>query len=225
MLYRMLDHEAGIKSLLHRELKLGNALEFNDPYDSLLALEHPDDRIPINKLQEAADNQRREQFKNYGIICLSEKPESTCLWSHYTNKHTGIALGFDLKTDGDSIFKIKYLKERPTLDISKDLIDSKTKEQIIECLITKSVDWTYEAEYRVILPLSHVSISKKKLGEIEVSFIPMPPQLKEVILGCNSPESVEVEIRNIIKSNYADSIKIKRAHLSPNTFDMIIKDA
>lgn len=220
----MLDHEAGVKSLIHRELKLGNALEFNDPYDSLLALEHPDDRIPVNKLQEAAYNQRREQFKNYGIICLSKNLKSTCLWSHYTNKHTGIALGFNLKTNGDSIFKVKYLKERPTLDISKNLTDPKTKDQIIKCLTTKAKDWRYEKEHRVILPLNYTTIIKRKLGQYDASFIPMPTELKVVILGCNSPESVEVEIRNIIKSNYGDSIKIKRAYLSHNTFDMIIKD-
>lgn len=222
MLYRVLTAEAGILSLKHRNLRLGNALEFNDPYDSLLALRHADSRVPQEQLDAAAHKQRETQFSQYGVLCMTEKPQSSCLWSHYADKHRGIALGFDFQQAGDSLFKVNYSETRPALDISEETKpgDLKAMDQIIKCLTTKSADWSYEQEYRVILPISNPLVTKTTIEGKAQHFIPMPHQLREVILGYQCREQDREIIYEITRSSYPWPICIKQAKLSSDSFEM-----
>ena len=222
MLYRVLTAQAGLKSLLEGNLRLGSALEFNDPYDSLLALNHSDQRVPQEQLDQAAQNQRRTQFSQYGVLCLTDRPQSSCLWSHYGDKHKGIALGFDFNQTGDSLFRVNYSTTRPALDISEETKpgDPKAMEQIIKCLTTKSADWSYEQEFRIILPLSNLHVAKRVIEGKNVHFIPMPNQLREVILGYDFYEQDKELIRDIIRIEYDWPISIKQAKLSSNSFEM-----
>ena len=227
MLYRVLTAGAGITSLQNRTLRLGKALEFNDPYDSLLALRHADPRVPQEQLDAAAHKQRETQFSQYGIICMTERPQSSCLWSHYGDKHQGVALGFDFQKNGESIFRVNYSSARPTLDISEETKpgDSKAMKQIIDCLTTKSPDWSYEREFRVILPLSNSIVSKQVVEGKDMHFIPMPTQLREVIIGYHCTNEDRQLIRDTVQRTYDWPISIKRAKLSSHSFEMTFFDA
>lgn len=224
MLYRVLTAEAGILSLQNGNLRLGSALEFNDPYDSLLALRHADSRVPQELLDEAARRQRETQFSQYGILCMTKKPQSSCLWSHYADKHRGVAFGFDLKTDGESIFKVKYSASRPALNISEETKpgDRNAMNQIIKCLTTKSKDWKYEQEFRVILPLSNPIVITQVAKGRATHLIPMPSQLREVIFGCHCTNQDRRIIRDIIKHSYDWPILMKQAKLSSHSFEMAL---
>jgi hypothetical protein len=179
MLYRVLTAGAGITSLQNRTLRLGKALEFNDPYDSLLALRHADPRVPQEQLDAAAHKQRENQFSQYGIICMTERPQSSCLWSHYGDKHQGVALGFDFQKTGDSIF----------------------------------------------LPLSNSIVTKQVVEGKAMHFIPMPTQLREVIIGYHCTNKDRQLIRDTVLRTYDWPISIKRAKLSSHSFEMTFFDA
>jgi hypothetical protein len=121
-----------------------------------------------------------EDINTLGVCCFSEIPDSILMWSHYSDKHTGICLQFEA-TSQTTFFcksqKVTYQKEYP---IVNPFIDHPDK-QVENALLTKAPHWEYEAEWRIILfengPGTHT----------------FPPEhLKGVILGANiSPENIE----------------------------------
>jgi len=227
MLYRILPAKYGIKSLSSATLKLGNVLEFNDPYDSLLFLTHPDPRILQSNLNEAAAKQRAAQFEAYGILCLTENPQSTCTWAHYAANHTGIALGFELDVSRDDLIQIKYHSSRPDLDITRPLEPNtdETKRSVMTCLETKSPDWGYESERRLIVRANDSSVFRRKLSRNDTKtslFIPMPAELKVVVLGYKCSPSDEATVRRIIRTRYNGQVSIMRCTLSSGTFNLEI---
>lgn len=227
MLYRILPANYGIKSLRSASLKLGNVLEFNDPYDSLLSLTHPDPRVPQSKLDEGADRQRAAQFGAYGILCLTENPQSTCVWAHYAGNHTGVALGFDLDVSRDDLIKIKYFPLRPRLNITEPLEPDtlETTQRVMTCLETKSPDWEYECERRLIIRANDPSVFRRRTSRTDTKtalFIPMPPELKVVVLGYKCSRDDEAIVRKIVETKYHNQISVMRCTLSSRTFNLEI---
>jgi hypothetical protein len=116
--------------------------------------------------------------KHIGIFCLSKNPESLLMWSHYGNSHKGVLIEFDdnhsffhqkefetENKDLDSlygrVFPVLYRRNRPNIEfLEKDLS---------EIIFTKSIDWSYEEEHRMIMPLKKANqIIKKNIFLFEV---------------------------------------------------------
>jgi hypothetical protein len=97
-----------------------------------------------------------------GMICVSKVPDNILMWSHYAASHSGICLEFEANVKTDSAFliaqEVKYTNEYPVIDFS-----TCSKEEILDNgLLTKSIDWEYEREYRVIFP---AEMTKLKIPE------------------------------------------------------------
>lgn len=95
--------------------------------------------------------------RQYGVFCLSRNPLSILMWSHYANNHEGFLIEFKIPIRGNENdakdlknllvpFPITYSKNRPVLDVFEDA----THESLKKHLLTKSIDWKYEEEERVI---------------------------------------------------------------------------
>jgi hypothetical protein len=111
----------------HTAFVLGNAIEF--------------------ELRKAYDQ---------GVLCLSTKYDSPLMWSHYADQHRGICVEFDVsKLPPEALRKVVYGTSR---EIAASSIGSWLREnniaarQEIEraCLLTKSTEWGYEDEYRLL---------------------------------------------------------------------------
>lgn len=85
-------------------------------------------------------------INEFGIYCVSKNPTNLLMWSHYANCHKGICIGFDAqKTIFKQARKIDYTETLPKLnrdDSPEDLLD--------KIALTKSKDWSYEEEYRIL---------------------------------------------------------------------------
>ena len=93
----------------------------------------------------------------YGICCFTTKIDSTLMWSHYADHHKGICLEF--ATNNDVVcaaLKVEYCDEYPFLDLSDD-----SAEQNLLPLISKSSNWAYEDEYRLIAQGTKGRIGKR----------------------------------------------------------------
>ena len=81
----------------------------------------------------------------YRVYCLSEKADLPLMWAHYAASHTGVCLEFDALTapftPETGATKIEYRTTYPAHDIVTIGY---------EPLVTKSSDWSYEAEWRLI---------------------------------------------------------------------------
>ena len=100
-----------------------------------------------NKVLEDAPNERNM----HGILSLSTRWNSVLMWSHYGDFHRGFCIGFDekkLRESGKFGFwgYVKYDNEMPKIDPREYFnIESHFKKTY-----SKSIDWSYEKEYRLM---------------------------------------------------------------------------
>jgi len=93
-----------------------------------------------------------ERIEDFGLYCLSETCENILMWSHYADNHRGFCLEFGGREPQSSPFQavlpIKYQEDRPIVDITVTADDEDTPKIVQLGLLTKSLDWKYEKEWR-----------------------------------------------------------------------------
>jgi hypothetical protein len=90
----------------------------------------------------------------YGICCFGGDPNNILMWSHYAEKHTGIALSFDgsmrifQKQAGMAAHCVHYSSRR-----SINVLDQGWPGSFTTLFTRKAVEWRYEKETRFISEL------------------------------------------------------------------------
>jgi hypothetical protein len=141
--YRFLDERFGLKSLAEKRLKISQIHELNDPFELIpFSLKKPKHRIAMLQMRDqlAADGR--------GLLCFSATWHDPVLWAHYSDKHKGICLGFEVPDDVDLYKRVRYVPKR--LPFPKDLYASSDARDI---LFTKYSNWAYEQEVRIWIQL------------------------------------------------------------------------
>lgn len=98
-------------------------------------------------------------------LCFSENIDSILMWSHYSNNHTGFALGYDLRSlllpndKNLGLYPVIYSEKRYNAEefllylfgsLMKAPVHNVDLMSSIKLLLYKSLDWQYEQEWRVI---------------------------------------------------------------------------
>lgn len=90
------------------------------------------------------------------VCCLSENSCNALMFAHYGQGHRGFCLEFDAV--GDSIFakakRVRYDASYPSVRYVTE--PHNRTEQFIEALLTKSPEWSYEKEWRLVRLLRKV---------------------------------------------------------------------
>ena len=172
-------------------------------------------------LSDAQSNVNRD----IGILSLTKNWNNTLMWSHYSNSHKGFCIGFDsndkyfddyINEDGTKSKtkrNVVYSKERVKLPMKLE----KRDELGIEPFITKSLDWEYEDEIRVIASLNlHDYIISK--DPIDIYLFKVPHSLiKEIIMGISIDKKDEKLIKDFCEKR---NIKLFKTKVSDTKFDM-----
>ena len=238
MLYKYADINDNftLNNLINNQLGFNRIENFNDPFDTTPApvINDNDIRKHILALSNLSDTQKekvlmlsKSQLNNIasmiileqirspaltadkGITCFSETNDNILMWSHYSNKHEGICLGFDIneknvqrfidenkninnnKLSSEAkytLFTINYSDTRPILEI----FTNDTSEQINNMLKIKSNIWKYEREHRIFIFDKNISFPTGIYYNREY--------LKEITLGANLSINNFFKLYNIIKS-------------------------
>lgn len=116
----------------------------------------------FERIHEQGKEQFHNNFLKHIFICsLSEKYNSVLMWSHYTNNHSGFCIEYDLSKVSPlnhfRNFLYPVLYDSQMFDISNFIErDKGTSEYnnlyILQAVIRKSLDWSYEHEWRVVHP-------------------------------------------------------------------------
>jgi hypothetical protein len=159
--------------LVGRTLYFSSRTKFNDPFDCFIPsfvdvpkadmLRFLANRFLRNKVaknkSEAHDLARmidlgrlqtdlQNDVNKIGILCLTEDPTNMLMWGHYADCHSGLCLQF-AASEMDTFFgpaqPIVYSRDRPRFDPNGTEADNAGT-----ALLTKSIDWVYELEWRVI---------------------------------------------------------------------------
>lgn len=187
----------GLDDLRQRHLKITRLDDLNDPFE-LWSIAQPD-----THLQQSFRATKQQMASQYGLLCFSSEWHNPLLWSHYADRHRGLALGFDV----DELKPVSYTKDRPVL--------TKNDIEVGDWLLfLKFEDWDYEQEVRVYTSLEdrdpETGLYFGNFGEQLI--------LREVIAGplCLVKEQ---ELRDATSS--AAKVKFTKATLASKTFSVV----
>jgi hypothetical protein len=132
--YKFLNTQFALKSLYEKRLKISKIDDLNDPFDLIpFDLTEPKNRF-------AAQAMRDHLSVDRGLLCFSASWRDPVIWAHYSDKHKGICLGFDIPDD--AALRVQYVPERLPFPTSPNVVDLQVM------LWTKFEHWEYEKEIR-----------------------------------------------------------------------------
>lgn len=152
-----------------------------------------------------------------GIFCLSERNDDILMWSHYGNSNQGFCIGYNTQKltnyiqknfDLLGILKVKYFSEYPEY---RNSFAQKGMEEILSNLTSKSIIWSYEKEWRLIIH-NQTNI-----------VVPIPDEIiEEIILGSNVLPEPEKEILSIQNQKYPNA-KVFKVEPDDSEFKLNLK--
>lgn len=158
--------------------------------------------------QDQADKAMQKLIKDQrkrGILCLSEECDSIRMWSHYAKDHTGVCFEFTRAADAENYFgdddicsPVNYFRHYPQIDIGQMLLkrDGRTIGLMMK---TKSADWSYEKEWRLIT----------LQGDQEC---PWPGPISRVILGIRIEDKFKANIEKLCEAHNIPCVQARKAN-------------
>ena len=237
--------------LKKKEIWFPAATTLNDPFDCRLNIKvDPQNKEHSVNEQKNCIEKVSNMVKGYGVLSLAAQikgsendgPNSLLTWAHYTDGHKGMCLCFDsseyMKVEHDKDgFPIKnYEYFRPVVytdeypEMKPFMFLGSTKKDVIAdtafgMLMTKSKEWSYENEWRIIQKESNKGF-------------PIPGKLKAVYFGMNiSAENISKTLETIADFDNVDCFIGKKAEqefkiefvkiddVSPQMFANIIQNS
>lgn len=192
----------GCKKMFLWELKQSDAFKDTPSEKIEKALDYR-----INQLKKALKKlPQKWKFyaKHFRVFSVSEIFDNLLMWSHYSESHTGIVIGFKKIKKGvlENVRKMNYSRNMPKYALLiDDLFDNEIDfdEFFFENLYLKSKYWGYEKEWR------SVDIIKTIGGNFYTDNNFTLEEIDSVYLGCNIKRQNESQIIKIAKNNFPDA--------------------
>jgi hypothetical protein len=144
--YKFLDAQYGLKSLAEKRLKISMVEDLNDPFELL-----PFGMTDKTKRQ-GLNAARKTWGMTRGVLCFSSDWRDPVIWAHYSDKHRGMCLGFEIPAKAGQ--RVRYIRERLSLPEKLELDDANA------WIFTKYENWSYEKEIRCCATLDEISDGK-----------------------------------------------------------------
>jgi hypothetical protein len=207
-LYNLSPTPYALSNIALRRLKISRLSDLNDPFELLAA-------DLLNPLQRKAfADWKQELSQSTGLICFSKSWRNPLLWGHYADRHSGIALGFEVPDSlpVDVVYSATRVKI-PTEAMNDNLV---LDEALMNRLLrTKFEDWRYEDESRVFVKLDH---STREAGMYFQNFGP-DLALAEVVLGPNCDLPID-RVRVMVNSAHP-GVRVAKARMAYRSFHIV----
>lgn len=202
-LYHFTSEKYGLEAIGKQRLKASTLDNLNDPFE-LFAI----DTSSSNEFYQALKTHKSYLSHKWCFLCFSKTWESPLLWSHYAERHKGMALVFEVP---EIFFEhIKYQKQR--IKINEATVEGEDTTRRL--LTTKYIEWAYEKEARVFRPVSDV------VYEANLPFVHFDRKLalKSVVLGPLS-KTTDSQIEERLPQNVG--VSVIRSCMALKTFHIV----
>lgn len=204
--YKFLCAKYGIDSIQKRRLKQSRVADLNDPFE-LMSYD-----VTKKVIRKTFNQTRDDVDKVKGLLCFSADWKDPVIWAHYSDKHKGLCLGFEITNDEADY--VNYLPELlPFPSNFDEMNDSEHSEFARAAIFTKFKHWAYEKEIRVWGPLVN--------EDHGLYFVPFGNNMRliEVIIGsrCSLSKAHVVEALGSLVSE----VKIRKARAAYDKFEMV----
>lgn len=159
------------------------------------------------------------------VFCISEQHNNIVMWSHYADEHRGVVFKLRCIDALDNRLlaarKVTYTESFLSFPNADEYAKHLTGEQPIDMValswnaaFTKHLDWSYEKEWRVHIPLLNESA-----GDGYAVYDEDPQIFEAVYLGCRMAEE---QIQTIVKAirTYLPKTEIYLAERSKKSFSL-----
>lgn len=154
--------EYAMKDLINNRLSIVKPKRLNDPVDCLIFPwrecldKNCIEKTHIPFLAKSYDYYRIRSFVSGDNNVDYEKDtvKNTLMWSHYADEHRGLCILYDFSEnfinskDGENprnyFMKVNYIDEKEDISVNKSVMS------VDQGFATKSIDWKYENEVRLI---------------------------------------------------------------------------
>jgi hypothetical protein len=153
-----------------------------------------------------SNDQWRRFLSAMRIFCLTEVHDDLLMWAHYSQGHTGVVLKFRCLPEHDTAMcaarQVIYTNDIPSLATVDEWVNHffgsdqiQYGERFMKLAVLKSAHWSYEREWRVVLPLVGDRTSLRSTYNLR------PEEIDTVFLGCKITPSDRETIIKILATN------------------------
>lgn len=173
-----------------------------------------------------------------GALSLCTHPANLLMWAHYGNSHRGFVIEFDTASpffiqerppkhveaneedtaqfaeEYGRLRVVSYSNERPTTVVT---------EMSFDLLLTKGLDWKYENEWRMLMPLKYADVKTDKPDKSNhpVYLFKIPPKaVTKIILGCAADSKLVAHALTLKSKVDTQHIVIERAQVDERHFQL-----
>lgn len=160
---------------------------------------------------------KKNADERWRLYCLSPSPLISLMWSHYACGHTGICLEFDTANlYPRAINKVSYSRVLP-----KHRLRGASDTWPRELFLTKSTDWSYEDEYRLMARTqAYVSLNGTALPIARNGLLELPlGALRSIIIGCRGNS------HRVKKITSEFGIPVRSVVRAPDSYGLVIRDS
>jgi len=142
LLYHFTSAKWALDTIRRQRIKVSRFNDLNDPFELYGAA------LPNKLMRVKFRDWKNHLSDRYGLICFSKSWHNPLLWSHYADRHRGVALVFDVPDDKCS--EVSYHPERLVIDFETKLSTTGLDEKDVNALLTTKFEhWKYEEEVRL----------------------------------------------------------------------------
>jgi hypothetical protein len=145
------------------------------------------------------------------------------MWAHYGDHHKGVVIEFDEthpffnrqkgpQDDLRRFRRVNYTDTRPSIFLSRS--------DAVELFYSKSKEWEYEREWRLISPLSDATTRTENTEGLPIYLFQLPSSaVRTVLFGCRVHPSQSLKLSRLIRSRIEfQHIRFDRAELDDQLF-------
>jgi len=208
-LFYLTSAKYGLLAMRNQRIKLSRFQDLNDPFELYAAaLTDPRHRTKFRDFKDWVD-------RRFGLVCFSTNWSNPVLWSHYGDKHRGVAL--ELEVEKSDVCKVTYTPNRVLINVEAAMKRGTfLVTDAYRLATTKFKHWEYEDERRIFVPLDKEPVERDKSHY----FVPFNGRLRltGIIVGAACPLSTKRIARPLSSDSQA---AVTRARLAFSTFRIV----
>jgi hypothetical protein len=143
-------------------------------------------------IADASAEMWAQMDRRYRLYCLSTKPDCPLMWGHYVDNHRGVCLEFSVQTrDFCQAIQVDYSAEYPQFSL--------TDGGDLSPFHSKSADWRYEQEYRLIAQETSEALGSGTLMTQDGLYELSRGSLLSIIVGSCAPANIYDEVAEMAR--------------------------
>ncbi len=173
-------------------------------------------KLLIKTAKSVLESTMSEIRNKMGIACFSEVNDNLLMWSHYAKSCKGICLEFDTNfAPFTKMNKVEYKDNLPFINalniLNQKNLDTSNPSESSKLWLTKSDDWKYEREWRIV-------------HNTEGTLFQYPKESLRAIYFGPLVDLVYQEIICLVIQNQNSNVKFFKGSISKNEFKMVFTE-